>query len=198
MAEKNFFDVLDPDGLDGEGRRLKLAPELLGAVGQLIAFNYGGSPAELAAKLTRQWLGSSSREKLLDPDFNAVGVGAARGGEAGFRFYCTVVPAELWAELARPLPPKIAAGDRLSLLFRFAGAFPKKDLSIIVRFPDKTARVYKKDGTYTDGFGFYAPLDWQGVFFRVDFTCDKGRGASLIQAAHGDEFIPAGLPFMIE
>jgi uncharacterized protein YkwD len=198
MAKDKFFDFVDRDGLDSEGRKQKLAPGLFGGVGQLIAYNYGGSAAEVAGKLVKQWMASSSRSQLLDPDYRAVGVGVFRGEEAGFRYYCTVVPADLYAELVSSMPPAAKQGDDLELLFRFDGAFPKAELSVIVRFPDKTVRVYRKDGSYTEGFGFYAPQGWDGDFFTIRFSCDKGRGTYLIQAARGEEFIPAGLSFAVE
>lgn len=195
MQVYNFFDFTDQNGMSPMGRKLMLAPELFGNVSQLIAWGYGGSLEDVAKRFVAQWMAGETRKELLNPVYNHIGIGIYRGDGDNFRYYCTIVPADLMVELVSSIPKKVAYGSELVLKFKFIGTFPKFDVGIVVRFPDPSARAVKKDGSYYEGYDVFKPAaaQWDGEFFTITIKCDKGRGAYVLQPACGDKFYTFGV-----
>jgi TolB-like protein/uncharacterized protein YkwD len=193
MQVYNFFDLTDQNGMNAMGRKLMLTPELFGYVGQVIAFNYGGGAEEVAKKFVKQLMESNFKSEILNKNYNYLGVGIFRGDGDNYRYFCTLVPADLMVELVSSIPKKLDYGSKITLKFRFIGNFPKDKLGIVVKYPDMAARCYKKDGSYFEGYGVYTPENWEGDFFTVTITCDKGRGAYVIQPSREDKFYPFGV-----
>lgn len=85
MAERDFFDHVNPDGNDAQWRY-----EQAGFTGQTWAENIGaGFP--VAADIIEGWLDSDIHcGNLLDPGFTEIGVGYAFGPEAAYAHYWTL------------------------------------------------------------------------------------------------------------
>ncbi len=198
MQVYNFFDLTDQNGMNPRGRKLMLAPELFGTVGQVIAWTYGGNADEVAKKFVSEWIKSDLKGELLSKVYNYVGVGIFRGDSDRYRYYCTVVPADLMVELVSSIPKTINYGADLELTFKFIGTFKKDQVGIVVRFPDRGARFYQSDGSYFEGYGVYSPEKWNGEFFTIKIKCENGRGAYVIQPARGDQFYTFGVTFIAQ
>ena len=81
MAEQDFFDHLDPDGNRPQDR-VAMFSRHRWTVGE----NIGGG-ASSGKKICRKWLKSQPhRHNILDPDWDAFGVGYATGGRYGKYF----------------------------------------------------------------------------------------------------------------
>ena len=196
MQLYNFFDLTDQNGMTPLARKLILAPELFGNIGQMVASSGGGAPEVIAGNYVAYWMKSEFKAMLLSTDCNYIGVGVFRGDGNAYKYYCTVTPANLWVELVSAPPKNVSYGQRVELTFRFIGNFPRDKVGIVIRFPDPDALYYNKDGSASKGSGLYKPEQWDGEFFTVTVTCDRGRGAYMIQPARGSEFVPFGMTFI--
>jgi TolB-like protein/uncharacterized protein YkwD len=196
MQLYNFFDLTDQNGMTPLARKLILAPELFGNIGQMIAVSGGGAPDVIAKNYVAYWMKSGFKSMVLSTDCNYIGVGVFRGDGNAYTYYCTVTPALLWVELVSPPPKNAANGEKVELTFRFIGNFPREKVGIVIRFPDPDALYYNKDGSASKGSGLYKPETWDGEFFTITVTCDRGRGAYMIQPARDSEFVPFGMTFI--
>jgi len=62
-------------------------------------------------------------------------------------------------ELVSTVPERINYGATLTLKFKFIGNFPKNQVGIVVKYPNRGARYYLKDGGYYEGYGVYSPIN---------------------------------------
>lgn len=196
MQVYNFFGFLDQNGMGSQGRRLMLSPELFGPSGELIAWTDEGDAAAAIKSLASQCLSEEVRSQILDPAINYCGIGIYRGDGPDHRYFCTVIPAALMAELVTRIPARVPYGSEQAFVFRFIGSYPRERVGIVVRFPDRSARFPLGNARYVEGFGLYKPSNWRGDFFTVRVSCDRGRGAYVLQCADGDNFYPFGLTFI--
>lgn len=174
MATYGFFAHEDPQGRSPQRRLELLHPELIGGVGENIAMVPAEPDEELARTLVRGWMGSPGhRRNILDATYSHLGVGLFQSDRYVF---ATQLFATLYAELLAQKPPiAVDLGACCSLQFAFLGRFPKADLSILVKFPDRNAKTYLGNGIYAMGA---CPLEpsWTGEIFSVSFRPGQGHG----------------------
>jgi len=174
MARQNFFAHVDPQGRDPTQRMKMLFPEVIGGIGENIAYNYGNSDWEVAQKIFKAWMHSPGhRKNILSKKYNSIGIGVAFKDR---RVYATQNFGTLFAELESVHPEKYQFGD--SLTFNFHSLLPKKNknLRVMVKFPDKKARYYLKNGTYYTGNAVFNP-DWTDIaHFIVRMDLIYGHG----------------------
>jgi len=194
MVRRHFFSHTDPEGKDPPARKRACFPGLFGSLGENIAYHAGRTEEEATRNLMRSWMDSPGhRASILSDQFTHLGVGVA---EDGRQVYATQAFSELVALLEGDLPRRVPFGAELPLKFRFLGRFSKRRLTVVVHFPDRSAKVFVSRDRYYAGAG---PLDpvWDGDRFTVRILCDKGRGVYNLTMGKDGGFDPEGLRFEV-
>ena len=109
----------------------------------------------------------------------------------GSEYYATQVFGNILAEYRGPEERLVEHGSRHSYRFVFYGSFPKDELSVFVRFPDRSARFFVGNRYYT-GMGPFVPL-WDGNSFTVEIPFVYGKGKYSIIMGRGNSFFPQGV-----
>lgn len=180
MAENNFFDHTDPNGLSPSERITKGFSELFTAgSAENIAYNFGNTDEEAATNLVTAWMNSPGhRANILNSGLTYIGVGAYIKGE---RIYATQNFIKPVAVPVSDLTKSVNYGDTLHLAFKFyPGVIDKNDLTVFVKFPDPTSKFYLPNNSFYTGEGKYIP-QWEDNKFIFSLTFDRGKGDYLIQ-----------------
>ncbi|OGG55962.1 MAG: hypothetical protein A3F84_00735 [Candidatus Handelsmanbacteria bacterium RIFCSPLOWO2_12_FULL_64_10] len=194
MARHRFFSHTDPEGKDAPARKRTYFPGLFGSLGENIAYHSGHTEEEVARNLMRSWMDSPGhRANILSDQFTHIGVGVAEDGK---QVYATQEFSELVALLEGDLPRRIPFGAELSLRFRFLGRFSKRRLTVVVHFPDRSAKVFVSKDRYYTGAGPLDPI-WDGDRFTIKVLCNKGRGVYNLTMGKDGSFDPEGLRFEV-
>ena len=174
MSEKNFISHRDSDGLYPQGRVLKFYPEIIGGVGENIAYMNGDDEKIVAADFVRRWMNSPGhRANILNTDYNITGIGIKQKGEY---FYGTQKFIEAIAKVPADAVSEFMYGSESALKFEFAGSFKKEDITVFCDFADGSIRHYLKDGRYYTGMAPLIPKWDDDKSFTLTFKFDKGRG----------------------
>lgn len=194
MAEKGYFAHTDHLGRTPKDRKMTYFPELFGGVGENIASVAGLPPERLAAKFMQVWMDSPGhRENILRKRFNYLGVSVVQRGGA---FYATQVFGDLVAVLQTPLRKAYNYGTEHYFRFTFLGAFPRRDLSIMVQFPDKQARFFVSETTFYTGSGILKPV-WHGQDFSIRLRFIYGAGDYILNLGQKGTYYEGGLKIKV-
>ena len=178
MAQRDFFDHVNPDGMDPFGRMQAYAPELLSAVsGENIAVQSLDdlNTQEMAQKLMTLWKESPEHyEHIIEPRFWHLGVGVTKTED---RIYATQTFSTSVVRMESTLAPEVKEGEYLSLRFQFLAPFPTKELSVFLHAPDPNARIPAGEGRVTYiGKGPLTPQWSDAQHFRVEIPVAYGLG----------------------
>jgi len=163
MLERGYVDHVSPEGHDAGERVALLHRRLVGGIGENLAQHEGltaeqleGQIGPLAVKLMDGLMQSPGhRENILSPDYTHLAIAAAAKGER-------VILVQLFearrAWLAKPLPLRIAQGERLPLEFeqgpglatpaQYAYAQPDQSADELVTLDLSFDEVTVEPGTY--------------------------------------------------
>lgn len=192
MVKLNFFSHTGKDGTSPQQRKSIYYKELLGGIGENIAYNYGNSEVEIAQNLMTAWMNSTGhRANILSKKYSHIGVGIAISDSGAI--YGTQNFSDSQARYMGSLPIEVGYGDTAKLKFEFLGKFPKDQLTIFVHFPDRTARHYIKGGSYYTGSGHFLPIWEDDNIFYLEIPFDKGKGIYKITMGSYGSFYPEGL-----
>ncbi|KAA3599332.1 MAG: CAP domain-containing protein [Calditrichaeota bacterium] len=195
MNDYDFFDHEDQNGMKIGERRKAFFPEILGGIGENIAFNKGYEIEGTAKRLVKQWMNSPGhRENILRKEFTQLGVGILVEGN---KIYGTQVFGSLVAKILTPIPQKLDFGAEKEFTFEFLGDFEKKDITIFVNFPDENAKFYVSKTQYYTGVGSYK-AEWNGNNFKFKVRFDKGKGIYKIQIGSKGEVFQEGIEILVE
>ncbi len=195
MNDYEFFDHEDQNGMKIGERREEFFPEILGGIGENIAFNKGYEIEGTAKRLVKQWMNSPGhRENILRKEFTQLGVGVLASEN---KIYGTQVFGSLVAKMLTPIPKKLELGIEKEFTFEFLGEFEKRDITIFVQFPDKNAAFYVSKTQYYTGVGSYK-AEWNGDKFKFKVRFDKGKGIYKIQIGSKGEVFQEGIEILVE
>ncbi len=175
MKENNFFSHTDHQGRSPQQRAALLIPEILGGIGENIAYDYASSENEAAVKMMNAWMHSSGHKaNILSKKYNFIGIGVTQEND---KIYATQNFGDLMAELISADNTEWIEGASVRLKFRFLGDFSRDKLNILIYFPDPTVKFYMKNGMYYTGMGKYIPvwLDDNHFILDIQFKYGKGR-----------------------
>lgn len=191
----DFFDHEDQNGMKIDERRKAFFPEILGGVGENIAFNKGYEIEGTAKRLVEHWMNSPGhRENILRKEFTQLGVGVLISGS---KIYGTQVFGSLVAKMLTRIPEKLKFGTVKEFVFKFLGEFEKKDITIFVQFPDKNAIFFVSETQFYKGVGSYK-VEWNGDEFNFKVRFDKGKGIYKIQIGSNGEVFQEGIEILVE
>ncbi len=195
MITHDFFSHVDHKDMNVRLRKMLLCPHLFTwAIGENIACVFGGSEEEVAEKLVIWWMNSPGhRANILSEKFSYIGIGVEQKGD---QLYATQVFGELVAKMVTELPDPVPYGSEQTLRFEFLSDFPKEQLSVLVNFPDKSARFYIRGRSYLEGFGIYEP-HWDGEYFTVTVKFDKGQGTYDLTLGEGGKYFSGGIKISV-
>ncbi|MBN1524110.1 MAG: hypothetical protein JW904_06505 [Spirochaetales bacterium] len=188
MQVYQFSGFVDQYGMGMEGRKLVFAPELIGDVGQFFAVVMGNSPERVAQEFVKKVMESDLKKVVLAKNYNNIGIGVFRGDGDDYEYYCNVMYMDLWLEIVSSIPKKVSYGAEVEVTIRYVGKIDRNNVGLSVRFPDKNAKFFSRDGKIYQGAGLYTPEKWNGDFFTVKIKCDKGRGAYMMRPAEGEKY----------
>ncbi|OHD54199.1 MAG: hypothetical protein A2Y33_12910 [Spirochaetes bacterium GWF1_51_8] len=199
MIEFDFFSHTDNKGMSPGQRKNKLFPEIIGGIGENIAYNYGASEDEIAENLMTQWMNSPGHKaNILSTKYSHIGVGVAAVDKDGFTYYyATQNFGDLMGELLTISPSQPKYNDTAEFTFDFLGNFEKKRLTVFVSFPDKNAKYQMPDGSYYTGTGKMT-LKWKGDKFSFTLKLDKGKGVYKIMMGKDGSFYPEGYEIKVK
>lgn len=191
MVTHDFFSHVDHKEMNVRLRKMFLCPHLFAwAIGENIACAFGRTEEEVAEKLVVWWMNSPGhRANIVSEKFSHIGIGVEQKGD---QLYATQVFGELVAKMVTELPDPVPYGSEQTLRFEFLADFPKEQLSVLVNFPDKSARFYTKGRSYLEGFGIYEP-HWDGEYFTVAVKFDKGQGTYDLTLGEGGKYFSGGI-----
>jgi len=174
MSSRGFFDHVSPEGQRPSDRVRLLHPELLVAVGENIAMVPADPEPELAQSLLRKWMESPGHCKnILEPSWTHMGLGFH---QCGYYLFATQLFGEVyglvleWERIRR-----IPLGRETPLKIRFLGRIPRKDVLVLVKFPDPSAIFWAGNGYYSVGWGELRGV-WNGDIWETSFAPKQGRG----------------------
>ncbi len=174
MIQHDFFSHTDQDGYNPGQRALNLIPELIGGIGENIAYNYGSSEEEAASKLMTAWMNSPGhRANILSKKYNYIGIGVYLSGD---RVYSTQNFGDLIAELISISDTEFQYESTLKMRFKYLSDFDHSLLNIFISFPEKNAKYYLENGVYYTGMGKYVPQWIDSDTFEIDVHLKYGRG----------------------
>ncbi|OHD58505.1 MAG: hypothetical protein A2014_01575 [Spirochaetes bacterium GWF1_49_6] len=193
MIDNNFFSHTDHKGMSPGQRKSLLFPELLGGVGENIAYNYGSSEQDVAKNLMTAWMNSPGHKaNILNTKYSHIGVGIAETYDNGYYyFYATQNFGDLMGELTSIEPEDYSYNDTVTFTFNFLGPFEKKRLTVFVSFPDKSAKYEMPDGSFYTGTGKMT-LKWNGDSFSFSIKLKYGKGKYMIMMGKDGSFYPEG------
>lgn len=186
MAERKYFDHIDPEGLGPEKRLLLQLP-------QLIAKNVGENivlrsleirdSENMAKALLKMWRESPEHyQNLINPAYRQLGVGVSLTPE---RIYATQTFSNGIALLESDLPTEIQAGQSQILRFRYLSDAPRERLGALLYTPDSLARFPVGDGSYYSGKR-PLPLVWlDDTHFELSLKAEPGDGFGQYQLRLG-------------
>ncbi|HOV13771.1 MAG TPA: CAP domain-containing protein [Spirochaetota bacterium] len=197
MVKLNFFSHTGKDGTSPQQRKLIYYKELLGGIGENIAYNFGNTEEEAAQKLMTAWMNSSGHKaNILSKKYSHIGVGISLSSDG--KIYGTQNFSESQAKYIGELPLEYSYGETAKLKFEFLGKFPKDKLTIFVHFPDKNAKYYTKSGSFYTGLGLFEPIWQDDTTFYLEIKCDKGKGNYKITMGSYGSFYPEGLDITVK
>lgn len=187
MKTHKFLGHVDHNQEDPQQRKDYDFPELIGHVGEQVAFVYGPGLEAMAEAALSEWLYKRKDRKLtLNPAFNYVGVGAVQDLDG---VYVTLSLGSLYAELVTELPPDtVAANSQLLLIYRYLGRQPRNEMAALLLHPYPDA----KKGKQFVGVQKITP-DWLDGYFRLTLSCDKGPGRYSFLFGPTNEMAPGGI-----
>ncbi|MFN8577955.1 MAG: CAP domain-containing protein [Candidatus Sericytochromatia bacterium] len=176
MAENNFFEHTDLQGLDHGDRISRGYPSLFtSGSAENIAYNFGDTEEEAALNLVTAWMNSEGhRRNILNSKMTYLGVGVYIKGERIYGTQNFVTPViNLETDLSSPRE----YGKTSSVSFKFYnGVINKNDLTVFVKFPDTQSKFYLPDNSYFTGRGKYYPQWLDDNRFSFSLTLDRGIG----------------------
>jgi len=173
MARRGFFDHVDHRRRDPSRRFAARFPNIVGSVGENIAFLRGALDEQVASRAVADWMRSPGhRANILSSTFTHLGVGVVVSSDA---VLLTQNFGLLLCEKITGLPGTVAHGSTVILRFRDLGGAPRASLRAHVTLPDPMARYYVSTHTYAIGGAELQPL-WEGDVFSVTIRCVAGRG----------------------
>lgn len=181
MAENNFFDHVNLQGLSPSDRISKNYPTLLTfGSAENIASNFGDTDEEAATNLIKAWMNSEGhRKNILNSNFTYIGVGVYIKDK---KIYATQNFIKPLAVLESTLNTNLRLGETITPIFKFyTGSIDKNNLTIFVKFPDSNSKFYLPNNSYFIGQGKYSPQWLDTSRFTVPITCDRGIGTYIIQ-----------------
>ncbi len=194
MARKNFFSHIDPEGHGPRKRMSLLFPEIIGGIGENIAYNYGHTDEEAAKKIFKAWMHSPGhRANILSKTYNSIGIGVAFKGR---RVYATQEFGMLIAELYASNHASLY-GDVLIMKFRSLLYKGKKNLSVMIKFPNAKARYYTKNGVFYTGTAVMTPQWIDKSHFIIRLGLNYGHGTYRIFMGQGNNFYK-GFDFIVK
>lgn len=194
MAERNFFDHVDPDGNSPQARMAKWLPGLLSEnSGENIALrSVEGDEIKMAGILTELWRNSPEHYKnIMTPEFRNLGVGVEQRDD---KLWATQTFASGIAMLDSP-PGKVAPGTVVTLRFHFLAGFPSSELTAFLFAPDGTARIPTGTGGAYIGKGPLHPSWTDAEHFELTIPANYGLGVYKIKLGHGDAFYDKSFQF---
>jgi hypothetical protein len=198
MIQFNFFSHTDKDRL-GPGGRLQLHyPEVLGGVGENIAYHYGDSEEAVATNLMTAWMKSPGhRKNILDSGYSHMGVGIA---ESNGKYYGTQNFGTLTAELTSPKKEFYAFDEKLDLTFRYLGSRPRENLTLFIELKNAKARYQMPNGSYYTGVAKVDPVWIDEKQFTIPFVPKESYGTGLykIKMGFSGSFYPESIRILIQ
>jgi len=198
MAQRQFFDHVNPDGQDAFDRMQALEPDLLSVrSGENIVMQslHGLRATAVAEQLLVLWRESPEHyAHIMDPEFWHLGVGVA---VADKKIYATQTFAAAVVRLDSPRPERLQPGSSLNLSFRFLAPFPKAELSAFFYAPDPSARIPTGTGGFYIGKGPVA-LGWQSErAFSIQLATDYGQGTYRLSFGRQQAYYDAPYEFLV-
>lgn len=179
MSELGFFSHQDPAGRSPSQRALAIIPEIIGGIGENIAYDYGNSEAEVSQKIFQAWMKSPGhRANILSQNYHYIGIGVVQNAD---KFFATQSFGDLIAELLDIDHTGWQLGSSIRFHFRFLGEFPPEEITIMVEFPDNNSRFYLDNGEYYTGMGKYTPAWKNRQEFTLDVLFNHGKGSYTLK-----------------
>jgi uncharacterized protein YkwD len=199
MIDYSFFSHIDNKGKNPSQRKSLLFPEIMGGIGENIAYNYGSSEKEVAKNLMTAWMNSPGHKaNILSQKYSHLGNGIAETYDNGYYyFYATQNFGDLMAELTSIEPESFKYNDTVTFNFDFLGPFEKNRLTVFVSFPDNSAKFEMPNGSYYTGKGKITPA-WNGNSFSFTLKLKYGKGVYKIMMGKDGSFYPEGYSFTVK
>ncbi|MCG8572040.1 MAG: CAP domain-containing protein [Spirochaetes bacterium] len=196
MVKHHFFSHTDQNGRSPQDRKVIFAHNLLGGVGENIAYHHGTSEQSIAKNLMQVWMNSPPhRANILSKTFTHLGNGLYQKGDY---FYATQNFGDLQAKLMQGYQRTLKYEKTQTFTFQYLGIYPKERLTIFLFFPDKKARYYLPNGTFYTGLGLLQP-EWQNdQTFTLTFTFKQGKGEYQLVMGFDGQFYPEGIVFSVK
>lgn len=205
MIKHDFFSHTDHLRMSPQKRMIRLYPQIIGAVGENIAINYGFSEEEIAVNLVNAWMRSPGhRANILSKAYYTLGNGVVAQSDRNQAnidsYYATQNFGDIIAIYEGKFPILVKNKSEINLPFLFVGGFPKNRLYIYTHYPNKNYKHYVKaeQGSYRYYLGGapYTPIWREENHFDIQLVFDKGLGSYSINMGSYGKFYPDGL--MIE
>lgn len=189
MSKQGFFDHTDPQGRHPKDRLLQLFPGLvISTIGENIAYNFANQEEELAQKIYQQWKNSPGHYRnMISKSYTHLGVGLS--GESS-KIYATQVFGEPLAFSQKPLPKTLLQGSKALIKMEFVGTFPKSELYLYLKVPDKAARFYINKSTFYTGGGPLKPNWLDARHFEIELPSQYGLGKYELGVGRNQSFAP--------
>lgn len=176
MGKQDFFNHVDPEGLQVSQRLRKHLPELLVAgVGENLYFIENSRLVFDPREIALGWLNSTGHKaNILSQDFTHEGIAVHLEGN---RLYTTQVLALPILKRISALPPAFSAGRSYALEFEYVSVEPREGFNCQLSIPDPNARVQIDLLTYTLG-SMPLNIEWKGenrLILPLEFKYGKGR-----------------------
>ena len=174
MAQRGYFDHLDPDGNGPQDRMQRLCPELVGGAGENLALMTAEHEESLARAVVDGWMNSPGhRANLLTSTHTHMGIELL---QVDRKVYATQLFAGLLAELLEPvLPLQLRVAEMAILHFRYYDS-PRSDLMLMVEVPNRDAWLPAGNGMLIKGAAVMEPQWDSTTDFHVNFNAQYGNG----------------------
>ena len=175
MAKNNFLSNMDLEGLNSQGRQVKLYPEMVGTVSE--AFNkldiLPFTDKLAAEQIVKNIMSSPDYKRfMLSKDFNAIGVGAVKKGVG---VLTTITFADIVAESVN-FRDTAKEGEELNIQYRILNKAPFSDFQVVIEVPNKNTQVIGEDGKTYLGTVIYSVKDAGNTVVSTKFKADYGKG----------------------
>lgn len=199
MANKDFFDHRDPEGLNPHDRMQTFAPALLSKnSGENIALRSHGGESEtrFAEILMKMWQDSPEHyANLISPEFRHIGVALASAED---KIYATQSFANGIALLENDLPLTAREGDSLRLDFVYLADFAPDELSCFFMAADPSARIPVGDGSSYIGKGpIQAQWSDEG-HFSLNIEANYGRGEYKVLLGQNQSYFQQAIRIQVD
>ncbi|MDZ4726858.1 MAG: CAP domain-containing protein [Leptospira sp.] len=197
MIKFNFFSHKDNEGLGPGGRMQKYHPDVLGGVGENIAYNFGKTEEAVATNLMTAWMKSPGhRKNILSGAYSHLGVGIV---ESKGRFYGTQNFGTLTSELTSKKKGAYSFDEKLDLEFQYLGTKPRDKLTIFIELKNRSAHYKMPNGSFYTGVAKVDPIRMEENRFTLSFVPKESYGTGLykIRMGYSGSFYPESIDFQV-